>query len=387
MKKLLFILMAGIIISSCDSEPEHFTVSGEIKNANGTKLYFIELQANQLNYLDSIILNNQGNFKFTGHSEIPKFYVLRTSPDNYLSLIINPNEQITVHADINNLISSAEIEGSEDSKKILALRRQLDQTISKIDSIGMFYQSIIGTRKLTSHIKDSLNQLSEKIIEEHKQQTISFIKENSGSLAGLMALYQQVAPRKYVLEPKKDLQYFELVDSTLSSLYPSSEPVRTLSSQVAEIKRQIKSEETMNSMVGIGAFAPEIALPGPEGDTSKLSSLKGQYVLIDFWASWCRPCRVENPILVKVYDKYHDRGFEIFQVSLDKKKSSWTEAIEKDNLKWIHVSDLKYWDSAPAKLYRVQSIPANFLIDKQGKIIAKNLRGEQLEAELSKIFN
>jgi peroxiredoxin len=139
--------------------------------------------------------------------------------------------------------------------------------------------------------------------------------------------------------------------------------------------------------IGIGAQAPEIELPNPDGDTTSLSSLKGKYVLVDFWASWCHPCRVENPHLVNVYEKYHSQGFEIFQVSLDKKKSAWVEAIEKDRLDWIHVSDLKYWNSAPAKLYQVQSIPANFLVDKQGKIIAKNLRGEQLEAELSKIFD
>jgi peroxiredoxin len=387
MKKIFFLLLAVILITSCESEPEHFTVSGKIKNGNGTKLYFVELQKEQLNYLDSIILNDEGNFRFKGNTDIPKFYAIRTSPKNYLSLIVNPKEQITIHADINNLISTAKIEGSEDSKKILALRRHLDHTISQIDSIGLYYQSIIGSRKLTQEVKDSLIRLSDSLIAKHKHRTINFIKENSGSLAGLMALYQQVAPRRYVLDPVEDLQYFELVDSVLQSKYPTAEPVRILSTQVQEAQRQIKAREIAMNRIDIGAQAPEIELPDPDGDTTSLSSLKGQFVLVDFWASWCRPCRVENPHLVNVYQKYHSQGFEIFQVSLDKKKSAWTEAIEKDQLNWIHVSDLEYWNSAPAKLYQVQSIPANFLLDKQGKIIAKNLRGEKLDAELSKIFD
>jgi len=387
MKKLFFIILAGIFITSCESEPEHFTLSGEIKNGNGTKLYFVELQKEQLVYHDSIILDEAGKFHFTGNTDIPKFYALRTTPNNYLSLIVKPKEQITIHADINNLTATAKIEGSRDSKKILELRRQLDQTISQIDSIGLFYQSIIGTPELTQKVKDSLTNLSEKVVTDHKQRTIRLIEENAGSLAGLMALYQQVAPRRYVLDPIKDIQYFELVDSSLRLKYPTSEPVKLLGSQVQDARQQRKARELSNNRVGVGAQAPEIELPTPEGDTISLSSLKGRYVLVDFWASWCRPCRVENPHLVDVYEKYHNRGFEIFQVSLDKRSSAWTEAIEKDQLNWIHVSDLKYWNSAPAKLYQVQSIPANFLLDKQGKIIAKNLRGEQLEAELSKIFD
>ncbi|MFP4024408.1 MAG: redoxin domain-containing protein [Thiohalospira sp.] len=387
MEKWFLIILTGFLITSCESEPEHFSVSGEIKNANGTKLYFIELQTNRLNFLDSIILNDQGNFRFKGNTDIPRFYVLRTSPDNYLSLIINPNEQITVHADVDQLVSTAEIEGSEDSEKILKLWKSLNEAIARLDSIGIYYQSIIGTPKLTSHVKDSLNKLSDQIIEGHKQKTIEFIEENTGSLASIMALYQQIAPRKYVLDPKNDIKYFELVDSVLSAKYPTSEPVRVLNSQIVDAKRQLNFEDQINSKTSIGVMAPEIGLPNPAGDTIYLSSLKGNYVLVDFWASWCRPCRVENPHLVKVYEKYNSSGFEIYQVSLDKKKSAWTEAIEKDQLNWIHVSDLKYWDSAPAKLYQVQSIPANFLLDRQGKIIAKNLRGEQLEAELSKIFD
>jgi peroxiredoxin len=169
--------------------------------------------------------------------------------------------------------------------------------------------------------------------------------------------------------------------------YPESEAVKALHAQMEEIKRQMKAENELNNIVGIGVTAPDIILPDQKGDTIALSSLRGKYVLLDFWASWCRPCRVENPHLVNNYKKYNEKGFEIFQVSLDKKKESWISAIESDQLTWIHVSDLQYWNSAAAKLYQVQAIPTNFLLDKNGKIIAKNLRGDALKAKLSEIFD
>ena len=160
-----------------------------------------------------------------------------------------------------------------------------------------------------------------------------------------------------------------------------------LHNQFLEIKRQQNAKNSATTNLEIGSIAPEIALPNPEGDTILLSSLRGKYVLLDFWASWCRPCRIENPHLVESYEKYNEKGFDIFQVSLDKKRESWIEAIEKDQLTWHQVSDLKYWNSAPAELYKVRAIPANFLLDKNGKIIAKNLRGDALEAKLSEIFD
>ncbi|MFC2096470.1 redoxin domain-containing protein [Bacteroidota bacterium] len=386
MKRFFLLFVLGLIFNACESEPEFFTISGEIENANGEKLYLIELQSNNIVFLDSIILNNEGVFSFKGQTDIPKFYALRITPNNYLTLIVNPFEQMVVKTNGENLAQYQIIEGSPESLKITELRSKLNISVKRLDSLGVYYQSLIGTSQMNK-VRDSLNLLSKEIIAEHTDYTKAFIKENANSLSSLMALYQQIAPRRYVLNPKDDFEYFSLVDSLLMLKYPEAEAVKALHAQIVEIKRQMKNEEELNNIVGIGSLAPDIILPSPEGDTISLSSLRGKYVLLDFWASWCRPCRVENPHLVKSYQKYHEKGFEIFQVSLDKKRESWVNAIESDHLNWVHVSDLQYWNSSAAKLYQVQAIPASFLLDKNGKIIAKNLRGDILEAKLSEIFD
>jgi len=138
--------------------------------------------------------------------------------------------------------------------------------------------------------------------------------------------------------------------------------------------------------VMVGGMAPEITLTDTSGNTVPLSSLRGKYVLIDFWASWCGPCRQENPNVVRMYNKFKDKGFTIYSVSLDQAKENWLRAIRNDHLTWTHVSDLKFWQSAAAQLYGVNAIPATFLLDKDGKIIAKNLRGAELEQKLDEIL-
>jgi thiol-disulfide isomerase/thioredoxin len=157
---------------------------------------------------------------------------------------------------------------------------------------------------------------------------------------------------------------------------------------MAEMERQ--NEEKMKSFrekYPVGSTPPEIKYPNPDGKIIPLSSLKGKVVLIDFWASWCRPCRAENPNVVRLYEKYKEKGFTVYSVSLDKDKTSWVNAIQQDNLTWPnHVSELKFWESSVVKEYGFDGIPFTMLLDKEGKIVDVGLRGNQLEEKLKELI-
>jgi len=184
------------------------------------------------------------------------------------------------------------------------------------------------------------------------------------------------------------LQYFIRVDSALSILYPDYEPVKSLHEQVRNMISEIPEQNLISPVIPRGSEVPEITLPNPEGDTIRLSSTRGNVVLLDFWAAWCSPCRKENPNLVKAYNLYHNKGFQIYQVSLDRTREAWVQGIQEDNLgEWIHVSDVKYWNSAVVPLYKIESIPSNYLLDREGRVIASDLRGESLQIKLAELFD
>ena len=174
------------------------------------------------------------------------------------------------------------------------------------------------------------------------------------------------------------------LNDKLSDQHPQLSDAET-QQLIAQLQREIQARRIRPS-VEVGQEAPEIAQQTPEGEIMKLSDFRGKYVLVDFWASWCGPCRKENPYVVEVYNKYKEKGFEIFGVSLDRNKESWLKAIEKDGLTWSQVSDLKYWKNEAAQTYGVRGIPFTVLVDPEGKVAALSLRGSRLEAELAKIF-
>jgi thiol-disulfide isomerase/thioredoxin len=278
------------------------------------------------------------------------------------------------------------LSGSEDTQKMLDYNKALKNTIAKLNGLNEIYMQ----NEDNPNLKDIINTLdstAQAYLKEISDYTKNYIDKNLHSPISLIALYQQVAPQAYVLNPVDDIDYFVKVDSSLFSLYPESNPIKELHENVQALVRSVGNIKGGPVSADSGDQAPEIALPSPGGEIIKLSSTRGQVVLLDFWAAWCNPCRRENPNLVKAYNLYKTKGFQIYQVSLDKTREDWLNGIEADKLnQWIHVSDLKYWNSVVVPLYKINAIPYNLLLNKEGKVIARNLRGDSLLSKLEEVF-
>ena len=383
--KLILFILITITITGCLKKTVE--VTGKINNpVKGEYIFIDELKSDKLITVDSVIVSDNGTFKLKLETKIPAFYLLKISETNFLTMLLEPGEKIKLEAQHDSLNFPVFISGSEGTELMAGYNRRLQGTINKLMGLNETYMQNQASPDLPS-VVESLDSLAQTYLNEMNVYTKSYIDNNLKSLVSLVALYQQVAPSVYVLHPSKDLRYFVKVDSSLSLLYPDYEPVKSLHEQVQEFLSNNGSAGSPAPASGQGAEAPEISLPTPKGDTIKLSSTRGSVVLLDFWAAWCAPCRQENPNLVKAYDLYHSKGFQIYQVSLDKTKEAWIKGIQDDRLeRWIHVSDIKYWKSVVVPLYSIESIPANFLLDREGRIIATNLRGEMLQTKLAELF-
>ncbi|NJK86543.1 MAG: redoxin domain-containing protein [Bacteroidales bacterium] len=265
------------------------------------------------------------------------------------------------------------VEGSPESKRIHKLYNQLDKALQRITDLSVEFETIQSDPDFLQK-KSRLDSMYFAVKKAHKSFSTRFILDDPCSFASLQALYQQMGKRDPLFEINEDFFLYEKVDSCLSSLYPSSGAVKTLNKKVVETREFMKIDS--------GSFAPEINLPDTSGNNISLHSLHGKYVLVSFWASWCTPCRDLNASLIPVYKKYHDKGFEIYQVSLDKTEESWKTGVIEDKIPWINVSDLKYWNSSAVNSYYIRKVPFSILIDKDGKIVEKDIPVEQLIRKL-----
>ncbi len=386
MKKTASIVLLSLyLISSWQcTRDKNFTVSGQLLGIKNDTIRLEEMGDKGIVALSTIIPDENGFFTFTDTAENPRFLLLKIN-GSYISLLVLNGQEIKISADIADINGSFSVEGSHESELIWELNKEMQAATIKLDSLSRIYES----QQANGGGPDAETWIQRKfqeLLNQQKDFITRFINDHYDSPACLMALSHQVG-RQAILNPATDFAYFAKVDSALSIKYPESTMVATLHNWVLGQQQQRSINASQQNTVGIGAEAPDIKIPNPDGKIIALSSLRGKYVLLDFWAAWCSPCRRENPNLVRAYNKYNQKGLEIYQVSLDKTREDWIRAIETDRLNWTHVSDLKYWGSPVAKLYFVRSIPANFLIDPDGKIIATNLRGTALDNKLSEIFD
>ncbi len=376
MKKIFFVAPLAALLFACGgndtAKNTGFELKGTLTNAaGGETIYLEELSPIGKVLLDSTKLDEKGNFAFTHAAPTAGFYRVMITEANFAMLVLDSTQKIELKADFKDLGNTYSVEGSPDTKVFLELNDLSKDVQVSSDSLQRAFQAAMGVIKMDSMKVDSLNKVFEPVymgmIEAHQKNVSDLVGKNSSSLSALAGIQQ--------LDPDKYLDLYKRVYADLSAKFPNNKYLGKLQKDI----------DAFSKLAG-GSEAPDFTFNTPEGKPLALSSLKGKIVLVDFWASWCGPCRKENPNVVRMYKKYHGKGFEILGVSLDEDKDKWLSAIKKDGLVWNHVSDLKGWQSSVCPLYGIEAIPFAILLDKDGKIIAKNLRGAALEQKLEELF-
>lgn len=354
-------------------------IEGIIEEGEGSEVILERMAAREFIPVDTAICDNTGAFTLSFEPEKPAFYVLRTGPSGYVTLLAAPGESIRFSCQYgrNDLYT---VTGSEGSEQLMHLSREHKRTLDALGRItrqNMESQSSSGYAEL----KLELDRQFDSLTDAFQSYSLEFIHRNRESLVILVALYNLYGEGLPVFHPENDLDIYKYVDSVLTLNYPEEEAVRLLHAQITSAEATRAEQEHLPGPV-IGQIAPDFVSSRPDGGELALSELRGNYILLHFWAAWSKPSREENSYLLDVWEQFSDAPFRILQVSLDGQKEEWVEAIGKDGLGWDHVSDLRRWESAVAALYQVEKIPSNFLIGPGGRIIARDLYGDKLIEQL-----
>lgn len=339
-------------------------ITGKIENAPEGLVVLTQYTDSRPKVLDTLEVDSEGAFSYDLEVTTPTFYELNLYGQRAVKLALF-KENVDVKYNFSDP-ASLQIEGSEDSKEILKLEKLMEEyqlTVNKLNE--QYYEAM--SKNDTETIKRI--QLDAMTLESQQAEKV---KEMINSMGDSFASLAAVG----LLNPKSDFPFIDELITKLNANYPGTSSIMQMKQQLDEMRA-----------LSVGQVAPDFELPDPNGKMVKLSDLRGKYVLIDFWAAWCKPCRQENPNVVRLYNQYKDKGFEVFGVSLDRTKEDWVKAIADDQLTWTHVSDLKYFNSAAAELYKIDAIPATYMIDPDGKIIARDLRGPSLENKLAELFD
>lgn len=383
-RMFFFVFVFLLFLFSCSeskkAKEDDFVINGTLFNAKEATIYLEELTIKDRVILDSAKIDKKGTFFFRFKPAQIGFYILKLEENNFITLLIDKGETVDISGDGRQLAQTYDVKGSEGSEKIRQINLKLTSNYKRVDSLKLAFEENQYKDNFLE-IKQSLDSVYSTIFLDQKHYVESFIDSNLTSLASIIALYQMFGQQPLMSE-KDDFLWFEKLSESLIRKYPNNAHSQDLYLKVTEIKKYVKQKEESAVRLAPGKPAPEIQLNDIQGNVVALSSLKGQVVLLDFWASWCAPCREMNPQLKKIYNRFASKGFQIYAVSFDKEKQSWLKAVEMDKINWITVSDLMYWNSPVAKLYDVEEIPANFLIDKNGVIAGRNMPVEDVERYL-----
>ena len=363
MKKIVFILLIGTILASCAGQKDKYTINGKINGADSGMVYLQKFDVSEWVKLDSAKLE-KGVFTFKGKVDMPEMWIVSYSPKQIFVPVFVENSKISVEIYADSTDKSI-ITGSA-THDLYKLYQKQNDSLNKL--VEACYKEYKAAKDAGDSVKmKKADSVSDVLDNSLKKNIIGFAKAHSASVVGAYLVMRNAW--------QIELPELEGIAATFDTSLNRSTYVQSVKKRVDILKA-----------VQIGQVAPDFTLNDTTGKPVALSSLKGKILLVDFWASWCGPCRHENPNVVRAYQGYNKKGFDVLGVSFDTDHGKWVKAIKDDGLTWTHVSDLKGWGNAAGKLYGIMSIPANVLLDKDQIIIGRNLRGEDLMKKLTEFL-
>jgi|GEM_PF-482748 len=384
------VVVALIAVGACQP-PKGALVKGTFEEAD--TVLVAKLLPDGIEYIDTLATRG-GSFSIDLDvlPDQPEIFMFEKPGGLRISVVVRKGERITLKADKDEEGYGYSVKGSDESARILAINQVIGKLYETVDTLNAVSQRKMSDPNFGS-VRDSLNEVYRTTIDETRMALVKMLREEPGSMTN-MFIFPLGMGQDLLINPVEYLPLYDSVAAAMTLALPGNKHVERFNERVVSVRKRVETEQLMMQAMSAlepGAVVADIEMAGTDGRKHSLSELKGKVVLVDFWASWCRPCRQESPFMVSLYDKYKSKGLEILSISLDGVQDQpdaagdWVRAIEEDGLKWpLHVSDLQGWSSLAVRTYGFGSIPFTLLVDREGKLIEKGLRGEPLEQAIQR---